>query len=161
MKIGVVGMGLAPPRFLGDELARTFRCTVLFFREHLDKGCLNGKRNQYDAGELLLSLKKRGCDKVIGICDVDIYAPGSRYVFGLAGGERCIVSTKRLGTGKILRERLVKETVHELGHTFGLLHCKNKKCVMSFSNTIKGVDRKGKGFCRGCMEKLEVMAGVQ
>ena len=36
----------------------------------------------------------------------------------------------------LLRARLAKEAVHELGHTFGLLHCPDHGCVMARSATL-------------------------
>jgi archaemetzincin len=46
--------------------------------------------------------------------------------------------------------RLRKECLHELGHTFGLIHCRSRECVMSLANTVADVDRKGSDFCRYC-----------
>jgi archaemetzincin len=53
-----------------------------------------------------------------------------------------------------LKSRLVKEAVHELGHTFGLVHCPNACCVMYFSNSLGDTDRKGPGFCSACKARL-------
>ena len=50
-------------------------------------------------------------------------------------------------------ERLVKEAVHELGHGFGLRHCKNSKCVMYFSISLLDIDIKGRSFCSSCRRK--------
>ena len=51
-------------------------------------------------------------------------------------------------------QRAVKEAVHELGHTCGLGHCRNPRCVMFFSNTLHDTDVKGPGFCTACRDKL-------
>ena len=48
----------------------------------------------------------------------------------------------------------VKEAVHELGHTRGLGHCADPRCVMAFSNSLADTDRKGKEFCARCTYKL-------
>jgi archaemetzincin len=34
-----------------------------------------------------------------------------------------------------------------LGHTYGLQHCSDPKCVMYFSNTLGETDRKRDKFC--------------
>jgi archaemetzincin len=50
----------------------------------------------------------------------------------------------------LYRERLVKEAAHELGHTFGLRHCADWRCVMSSSHAVERLDVKGADFCRAC-----------
>jgi archaemetzincin len=50
--------------------------------------------------------------------------------------------------------RVLKEALHELGHTFGLLHCENN-CVMIFSNSIEDTDNKPPQFCPRCSNYLE------
>jgi hypothetical protein len=55
--------------------------------------------------------------------------------------------TVELLDGKI---GLGKEAVHELGHVYGLLHCKNTRCVMHFSISLHYVDTKERSFCQSC-----------
>jgi len=57
--------------------------------------------------------------------------------------------------------RVVKEAVHELGHTFGLNHCKKRECVMHFSNSLADTDYKGKDFCEDCLNRLESVGAVE
>jgi archaemetzincin len=67
-----------------------------------------------------------------------------------------VVSTARLsddgflGDREVLRTRTVKEVIHELGHTFGLIHCPRPECVMSRSVNLVQVDAKNGGLCRDC-----------
>ena len=49
---------------------------------------------------------------------------------------------------------LIKEIKHERGHTFGIVHCSLRECVMSVANNIADVDSKGISFCEGCQELL-------
>jgi archaemetzincin len=51
-------------------------------------------------------------------------------------------------------DRTIKEAVHELGHTFGLEHCENARCVMHFSNSLADTDWKQAKFCSQCRPKL-------
>jgi archaemetzincin len=46
--------------------------------------------------------------------------------------------------------RVVKEAVHELGHTWGLGHCDSPTCVMHHSESVEDADAKNEGFCRTC-----------
>lgn len=102
---------------------------------------------------------------LLGITDVDLYERGMNFVFGVAIPplRGAIISTYRLDPrfyGKPfnyekLRERTLKEAVHELGHVFGLAHCANPRCVMHFSNSIFDTDFKGWRFCEKCEEKVK------
>ena len=75
-----------------------------------------------------------------------LFVPNLNYVFGEADIENgvCIISLSRLRQefydqkpDKVLfLRRTLKEAVHELGHTYGLGHCANPKCVMHFSNSL-------------------------
>ncbi|RMD68500.1 MAG: hypothetical protein D6819_09210 [Gammaproteobacteria bacterium] len=116
-------------------------------------------RRQYRAEVLLSRVRAVPGEKAIGIADVDLYAGGLNFVFGLAEmpGKAAVVSLYRLRFGAdegLFRERAVKETVHEFGHTLGLPHCPHPRCVMHFSNTLEEVDSKGKTFCLSCQQKL-------
>jgi len=93
-------------------------------------------------------------DYRMGIVQVDIYARGLNYIFGLADGLRrvAIVSVYRLA-GAELHERIAKEVIHEMGHLLGLDHCADPLCVMYFSNTLDDTDKKSKSLCRLCRSK--------
>ncbi|MCS7120031.1 MAG: archaemetzincin family Zn-dependent metalloprotease [Nitrososphaerota archaeon] len=103
-------------------------------------------------------------DRLLGITDVDLYAAGFNYVFGEASYTEgvAVISIYRLRpefygdipNEKLLHERIIKESVHELGHAFGLKHCSIPSCVMYFSSHILMTDKKGPGFCQGCRRKL-------
>ena len=92
--------------------------------------------------------------------DKDLCIPILTYVFGEAqvGGTAAVVSLARLRQEHyglapdrpLLLERLRKECLHELGHTFGLVHCPLRECVMHLSNTVVDVDTRGGEFCTGC-----------
>jgi archaemetzincin len=106
-----------------------------------------------------------GSDKrVLGVVDVDIFAPGLNFVFGEAdiARRRAVISLKRLrkefyGLPKnedLFQERVLKEAVHELGHTYGFKHCSNPNCVMRFSNSLYDTDFKDWNFCPACKIRL-------
>jgi archaemetzincin len=98
--------------------------------------------------------------KRIAIVDVDLFIPILTFVFGEAqlGGSAAIVSTHRLQNPfyglesdfSLLLQRLEKEIVHELGHTFGLLHCHQFECVMRSSTYVEEIDMKRVYPCTNC-----------
>jgi len=125
----------------------------------------NPERKQYFSSKLLASLKKSERDeRVVGIADVDLYVPRLNFVFGEADilSGTAIVSLYRLRQEyyglapdeALYMERATKEIVHELGHTFGLGHCLNNKCVMHFSNSLADTDLKEVSFCSSCRPKI-------
>ncbi len=121
---------------------------------------LDPVRGQYRAAAFLPLLAARfpGARRVVGIVPVDLFEPGLNFVFGLAEkpGRAAVVSVARLvhPDGRRFLARVMKETNHELGHTFGLDHCPDPACVMRFSNSLREVDEKGRFFCARCREKL-------
>ena len=173
--VEIFSLGKVEHQLLND-LAREI---VKVFEKFVDRCLVSGEldippsaydesRKQYRSDLLLnyLSRETRGGErKTVGLTNVDMYAHPLNFVFGQAQcpGKAAIVSLYRLDPefyGQkpdygVLLERAVKEVVHELGHTFGLLHCLNTSCVMSFSNHIGEVDRKSKFFCRECFKALE------
>lgn len=118
-------------------------------------------RKQYFADPVLLYLKLSNIEgeKIIGVTDKDIFTFGFNFIFGKAelNGKFGIVSTFRLASSREKKffERVAKEINHELGHTFGLVHCENNKCVMNFSNTVEDTDIKNYFFCSICRGKYE------
>jgi archaemetzincin len=128
----------------------------------------NPRSGQYHATRILADLEEHAEnleeDRLLGVTDMDLYVPGMNFVFGEARlpGRAAIISTCRLkgatscGEAELLPVRVVKEGVHELGHTFGLTHCENPSCVMYFSNSLTDTDRKGEDYCEGCSRKLGI-----
>lgn len=123
--------------------------------EH-DVSCFNFRRMQYNSTCLLRKLNP--VRVTLGVTEEDIYANSMNFVFGEAelNGSRAIVSIFRLKSmdRQLVYDRLLKESIHEIGHVLGLRHCRNKTCVMSFSNSILEVDRKTSQFCELC--KLQI-----
>jgi len=133
----------------------------------LEKG-LDSVRNQYNSTWILSQILQKFSDKsgkVVVVTSVDLYIPVLTHVFGEAqlDGKAAVVSAHRLKdelyglpeNPQKLKERLEKEAVHELGHTFGIIHCKNPQCVMYTSTYAEEIDFKPKEFCKSCAEFLE------
>jgi len=76
-------------------------------------------------------------------------------IFGLGyiGGPSCVVSTFRLGEGRsaVFFDRLMKVTVHEIGHNRGLPHCADPSCVMRDAvERMSSIDAAGRTLCLRC-----------
>ncbi len=171
MKVGVLGVGQVPSEVLAAAthgLTEVFPDTesiVLQPNLTLPIHAFDKKRKQYNSSMILADINayavsRQDLHRVLGIVDADIYASGLNYVFGeaYAPGRAGLVSLWRLrpqfygeeaDSGAFLL-RLVKEAVHEVGHTLGLQHCSHSYCVMHFANSIFEVDKKQSLFCDQC-----------
>lgn len=126
------------------------------------------ERGQYNSTKILsLMLEKfsEESGKVVGIVKYDLFIPVLTYVFGEAqlDGKFSIISIFRLheefysgnSDNNLLKQRTIKEILHELGHNFGLIHCRDWDCVMHSSSSIEEVDIKGKYYCFNCNQKIK------
>lgn len=126
------------------------------------------ERNQHHSARILQKLEEAGFPDdhlVLGISELDLCVPVLTFVFGEArlGGHAGIVSLHRLHPSfyglpeedpALLLQRVEKECLHEIGHMAGLTHCARSECVMSFSNSVEGVDLKEAAYCPPCRENL-------
>ncbi len=107
----------------------------------------------------------RSTTKILALCDFDAYSGRLNFVLGEAYVDESVsaIYLPRLrqefyglkSDESLYHQRIVKEAVHELGHAFGLHHCKNIRCVMHFSNSLSDTDIKTSHFCNVCKGHLE------
>jgi len=129
------------------------------------------ERQQYHSSQILKRMQAcAGPEhwRIIGITTVDLYIPILKYVFGEAqmGGPCAIVSSHRLrqefyGLDRddaLLGQRLLKESVHELGHTFHLHHCQDYRCAMASAHAVEWIDLRESAFCESCRSQVELGA---
>jgi archaemetzincin len=113
---------------------------------------------------LLEELRPDGAARILGVGDLDLFIPVLTFVFGEArlDGTAAVVGLRRLrptfyglpADPALELERAVKETLHEIGHTFSLLHCRRPGCVMNASPSVEAVDLKTDRYCGDCERKL-------
>jgi archaemetzincin len=124
-------------------------------------------RRQYDANGIISMVSGMAPEdslKIIGLFQVDLFIPILTYIFGQAtlSGKTAIASIYRLrnelyglSPNYMLQiERLRKVVIHELGHTFGLIHCHHPGCVMIASTYVENIDNKSIQFCQSCKSGL-------
>ena len=164
--IGNFGSEITEP--VKKEIYRIFGFPALIIPvlEDVDFAFDSG-RNQYHSTSILQQLEKSAPSfaiKVIAVTKVDLFIPILTHVYGEAqlGGKACLVSTYRLKDqisaahpGVIFTQRIIKEAIHELGHTFNLRHCQEHVCIMHYCRTELDVDRKSDQLCRYCKILLD------
>lgn len=171
-KIILLSCGSFEKEFLeGIVLAtgKEFSRHVIADECHIDlEPFYNPARRQYDGNRLLHFLPEtmgREYEKLVGLFKVDLYIPILTFIFGQAvlNEKTAVASVYRLRNelyglkkdDELLRSRTIKEVIHELGHTFGLLHCHTPMCVMRSSTYVEDIDQKGSSFCMKCQAVLE------
>lgn len=170
MKVGVLAVGPVGSEVLAAAahgLMQALPDTTTEVIDHVlpvSKRAYERKRRQYNSTLILQDIHEFAAnlpyDRVLGIIDADLYVSGLNYVFGEAyvSGKVGLISLWRLKPDfygeepdrGALELRIIKEAIHELGHTLGLQHCTRNYCVMHFSNSIFEVDKKQSLFCDQC-----------
>lgn len=164
IQLMAVGEGLRLPLLdrLAPRLESVFHRPCQVVGTHLDASpAYDAVRRQYHSTQLLQAMTglARGT-RLLGVTENDLFVPILTYVFGEAqlSGPCALVSIHRLheefyGLPKDsnrLLHRLLTESVHELGHTFGLRHCADWRCAMASTHIVERLDLKQPDFCSAC-----------
>lgn len=154
-------------RHLELRLEEAFDLEVEVRRPWFDpETAFDPSRGQYSSTRLLAELQSgppgSAPARVLAVTNVDLFIPVLSYVFGEAQmpGRAAVVSLYRLNPELYglppdearLIERAENEAVHELGHTFGLVHCRQPGCVMGTSTYAEEIDSKTARFCGECLQ---------
>jgi archaemetzincin len=130
-------------------------------------------RRQYDAALILRDVaaaSPAGAARILALTEADLFHPILTFLYGQAqlGGAAALVSLARLRQDfyglpphpALAVRRLRKEALHELGHTFGLTHCRDSACAMALSTSLDQLDAKSDAYCHACRFALtqEVIA---
>ncbi len=172
MHVDIVPVGdvsAAVKREASSGLRSVYDCEVTIHEtQPVPENAYDPSRKQYRAEEFIELASRVGSgEKNIAITPNDLYYRRRNYVFGLAylSGNGSVISTHRLQTssdgglanksaGEVFADRVRKEVVHEIGHTLGLEHCDNNRCVMNFSPTVREVDVKEENLCGSCQRQV-------
>ncbi|OQB26030.1 MAG: Peptidase family M54 [Chloroflexi bacterium ADurb.Bin180] len=138
--VTLVPMGRLPPellRWLQERLHETLRRPVSVGKPvGLPPAAYHAQRQQYIGEAILAALRPLPLPpgtQAVALVDGDCYTPGLNFVFGQAarGGMMAFVALPRLRQSfyglpedpALFQERVLKEVIHELGHTWNLPHC--------------------------------------
>lgn len=134
----------------------------------------NVTRQQYHSTEILAYMRNREAPqstRLLGVTAVDLYIPILTFVFGEAQlqGICALISAHRLcqefyglpANPTLFHARLLKEAIHELGHTLSLTHCDNYQCVMSPSHAVEWIDLKSPTFCPTCRLQVTKITAIK
>ncbi len=166
-----VGGGVEPEILdeLAAALAGVFRVSCRAETAAVDASfAFDRSRGQYHATAILARLQaaglERGGPRLLGVTGLDLFVPVLTFVFGEAqlNGRCALVSLCRLREEfyglpprpELLAERAAKEAVHELGHTLGLRHCPDWRCVMASTHAVERLDLKSARFCPRCASSI-------
>jgi archaemetzincin len=153
--------------WLRQALYDKFRVPAEVLAPVLDPAfAIHAERQQFHSSEILAAMQrhiKGDTWRLLGVTERDLYIPILTFVFGEAqlGGATAIVSYHRLTQEfyglphdtDLLANRLLIESVHELGHTLRLTHCDDFRCAMAPSHAVEWIDIKDSGFCEDCLAK--------
>ena|SRR5271166_3293652 len=155
---------------LAPAMANTFAMPCEILSSPLDpEFAFHGERQQYHSSEILARMQgflAPHAWRILGVTAADLYIPILTFVFGEAqvGGPCAVVSLHRLRQefyglpqdGTLLQQRLLKEAVHEVGHTVNLTHCDDYQCAMAPSHAVEWIDLKDSGLCSSCQSRIFV-----
>ncbi len=156
-----VGLGVLPPRLLGEVLGDLTRALGVRWRPGppLDRPAyaFNESRHQFHAPAILRRLavlRASSTNAVMGLVQGDLFLPEDGD-FVLSDVDRgtgtAVVGLARLGTDPdAVRRRAQIEALHAMGSLLGLSSCLDYRCAMFPARDVADVDRKDAAFCVHC-----------
>lgn len=160
--------------YIGDCIKKVFNLNVKIVASQdilteIPEPVFGGKFNSTTILKSLCENKPNDSHKMLAITEIDLYSPIFACFFGEAqlGGGCALISLHRLRQEyynlepdqPIFLSRCEKEVIHEISHTYGLVHCSDKNCIMYPSNNIIDTDVKSNSFCSNC--RILLQTGVE
>ena len=156
---------------IAEDIMREYNVAIMTEECHADlNDFYEATRRQYNANKLIKFLEEQSDSKALKtmcLCQVDLFIPILTYIFGQAvyKGKTGIASLYRLknepygmkSDDDLVLDRFRKVVIHELGHTFGLIHCHVPSCVMRSSTYVEDLDQKKIHLCNHCQSLIKLL----
>jgi archaemetzincin len=159
--IRILPLGHAPKALVdqtAEDLRKVFPTVSILPAESMPAQAWFAPRKRWRADTLIGWMSRRASDNEVwlGITteDISITKKGQSEDFGIMGlgrkpGRACVASNQRVKD----KSQFPKIVIHELGHTAGLPHCLEVRCLMRAANG-KDHTREIDGFCANCRTVL-------
>ncbi len=169
-------------KYIISKIESYYKCKCIILDNiQLPEKCITTiKTKRYRADSIiryLASIKPDSVDYILGLTDENIshtkrdidgkikypefyFCDISIFGLGFCPGNSCVVSSFNFknADSELVKARLQKISIHELGHNFGLPHCKNNECVMQdASETLKILDKTKIELCKKCICRIKLI----
>jgi len=161
------GFNFETAELIQKQVVSTYGVTCMVINGHdLPERFSVKKMNRIVADSIVSHMDKMNDGKSIyvGLLDDDICtrARGYQYwgIFGYSYKSGCVISSYRMkdSDSKLTLIRLMKVTIHEIGHSFGLGHCLTPSCIMNDAEKkISTVDKEEMSICPKCKRVLQII----
>ncbi len=174
--IRLLRIGAVPQALVADLAARVSVVTALPCRAGGAAGIEPvplAARAQVDADRLLEALERLPRERgtvTAAVTAADMGSPIFTHHFGRArhGGHALVISLARMTPvfyglpedRDLMLRRASLELLHELGHVWGLGHCRDNGCIMRFVPSVEGIDNRGTTFCAACAASVPLPAAL-
>lgn len=171
-RVALQPLGIFPGDLLDEiesGLQAELGCAVVRYdTKQLPPSAFYRPRQRYRAEKLLAfcrGLREPPATKILGVTTVDVSTTAHGvYDWGIlglgeVGGAACVMSTfrcrRRAKNRKQIHFRMVTTCIHEVGHTLGLEHCPDTRCLMTDARgSVLTVDKTNGHLCHRCRAKL-------
>jgi len=120
------------------------------------RGVFDARLPRLQALPIIAQLRKGKGDHVLGVTDMALTDGVREWVYGLGeiNGRAAVFSTEPFRRGGLSEEefldRMSAAVLHELAHNVGMVHCRNKGCLMNATHEPAAMRQLELAFCDGC-----------